>query len=444
MRSQAIRRTRLGVVGLLVLAGCSSPISAPVESTTTDAAATTTEPTTTAEPTTTSLPPSASSTTLGSPTQAAALIDSLQSLGSEDSVRVGVVAHRASSLPEGRTIDVLSETPGLELVRIFAPEHGLGGAADAGQPVDDGIEPITGVPIRSLYGDTREPEPADLADLDVVVYDLQDVGVRAYTYISTMGIMIDAAHAAGVPFVVIDRANPQGAVVDGPLLVPGLESFISPYAIPAAYGLSSGELARFLVGEGLVDEVDIVVIDSDQDPIGWIPPSPNLPTAETAWLYPAVVAFEATVLSVGRGTQEPFTLIGGPDVDPAAVLASLGSRRLIGLEITETQFTPESIPGMATSPRYEGQTVPGIRLSTAGPLTEPLRVMVELVDAFMDASADRSAIIDRPEVFDRLVGDRAVRQALLENSPPQVIAAGWADDVERFEQRARPYRRSSR
>jgi uncharacterized protein YbbC (DUF1343 family) len=352
-----------------------------------------------------------------------------------------LVAHRASNLPEGRTIDVIDSSPELELTRIFAPEHGLAGTADAGQLVTDDIEPVTGAPVVSLYGISREPKASDLVDLDVIVYDLQDVGVRAYTYITTMGIMMNAANEAGVPFVIVDRANPQGPVIDGPILVAGLESFISPYRIPTAYGLSSGELARLLVGEDFVDAGAVTVIGPQAPvPLEWIPPSPNLPTPETAWLYPAVVAFEATVLSEGRGTEEPFTMIGGPGVDASAVVASLESRQLLGLDITATEFTPRAIPDMANNPRYDGQTIPGIHLSTSGPLNEPLRVTVELLDAFMDASPGRDSIINRPDLFDRLVGDPAVREALLADTPPVDIAAGWAGDVARFEQRSFVYR----
>ncbi|MFW2382701.1 MAG: exo-beta-N-acetylmuramidase NamZ domain-containing protein [Acidimicrobiales bacterium] len=431
-----MRRHQLGAVALLMFSACTSQVADPAPITT---APSTTEIETTAAP-----PPTTTATSsLEAPrTQAEALHDSLSLLKVNDQVRVGLVAHRASTLPEGRTIDIIDSAADLELVRIFTPEHGLTGTADAGQAVDDDVEPITGVPIRSLYGQTREPAPADLADLDVVVYDLQDVGVRAYTYIATMGIMMDAAHAAGIPFIVVDRANPQDGIVDGPQLRTGLESFISPYPIPTSYGLSSGELARFLVGEGLIASVDLAVIESTEPPGEWIPPSPNLPTVETAWLYPAVVAFEATVLSEGRGTQEPFTLIGGPDVDTQAVLASMGGRRLLGLDIVATEFTPEVIPGMATNPRYEGQKISGIHLSTGGPLAEPLRVTVELLDAFMDAAVDRTAIIDRPDVFDRLVGDPGVREALLADARPADIAGDWVDDVTRFKQRSRPYRNS--
>jgi uncharacterized protein YbbC (DUF1343 family) len=383
----------------------------------------------------------APATTIGTPTQAQALVETIRALTSDGAVRVGLVAHNASLLPEGRTLDIIDSVPGFELVRIFAPEHGLAGTADAGQPVNDDVEPITGVPVRSLYGDRREPEPADLADLDVVVYDLQDVGVRAYTYIATMGIMMAAAHEKGIPFVVLDRPNPQGPIIDGPVLVAGLESFISPYPIPTTYGLSSGELALLLAGEGMVHSGPVTVVGPAGDVSEeWISPSPNLPSLESTWLYPAVVAFEATSLSEGRGTDEPFTMVGGPGVVVAEVLASMDSRRLLGLELTATAFTPRSIPNMAPNPRYEGQNLPGIKLATSQPLPEPLRITVELIDAFMDASPDRTALITRPDVFDRLVGDPAIRQALLDDVSPAEIAAMWADDVERFRALAARYR----
>jgi uncharacterized protein YbbC (DUF1343 family) len=172
----------------------------------------------------------------------------------------------------------------------------------------------------------------------------------------------------------------------------------------------------------------------------WIPPSPNLPSLESTWLYPAVVAFEATSLSEGRGTDEPFTVVGGPGVVVEEVLASMHSRRLPGLELTATTFTPRSIPNMAPNPRYEGQNLPGIKLGTNQPLPEPLRTSVELIDAFMDASPDRTDLITRPEVFDRLIGDPAIRRALLDDVPPAEIAKLWADDVEGFRALAAGYR----
>lgn len=431
-----MRRHALGAVALLLLSGCASQASDP-----TQLPSTATPTTLVTETTTNSTVDPPPSTTNGALTQAEALIETLRLWTDEGPVRVGLVAHHASLLPEGRTIDLIDSSPQLELVRIFAPEHGLAGTADAGQPVEDGVEPISGVPVRSLYGTTREPSPADLADLDVVVYDLQDVGVRAYTYIATMGVMMAAAHAAAIPFVVIDRPNPQGPITDGPVLVAGLESFISPYPIPTAYGLSSGELARLLAGEQMVDSGPVTVVGpAGESSEEWIPPSPNLPSLESTWLYPAVVAFEATTLSEGRGTDEPFTVIGGPGVDVAEVLASMDNRRLLGLDLTATTFTPRSIPDMAQNPRYEGQNLPAIKLATNQPLPEPLRISVELIDAFMDAIPDRSALIDRPDVFDRLIGDPAVRQALLDNVPPADIAALWANDIEQFRNVAAAYR----
>ena len=377
---------------------------------------------------------STTATTTIAPTQTEALLTAISSIDVALPVRVGLVAHQASVLPEGRTIDVIAGAPSVELVRIFAPEHGLAGDADAGQLVEDGTEPVTGVPVISLYGASRSPAASQVEDLDIIVYDLQDVGVRAYTYIATMGLVMDAARPFEVPVIVVDRPNPQGDVIDGPTLQEGFTGFISPYPIPPAYGLSSGELASLLVGERMLrPQIDLRIVGPTadiHDP--WIPPSPNLPTLEAAWLYPAIVAFEATVLSEGRGTMTPFSLIGGPDVDVDAVLSTTRQRKLIGLDVVASEFTPKDIPNMAVNPRFEGQTLPGIKLTTNGPLEDPLRVTVELLDAFMDAAADRSAIIDRPDVFDRLVGDPAVRVALIGDLAPGEIVKLWADDVQDF------------
>lgn len=425
------------MASLLVMTACSGAGSTTGPETV--ISQTTERPTTSStESTTTTVQPT---TTTAPPTQTEALLASIKAAEAPGPVKVGLVAHKASVLPEGRTIDVIANDPSLELVRIFAPEHGLAGEADAGQLVEDGTEPTTGVPVVSLYGTTRSPAPAQLDDLDVIVYDLQDVGVRAYTYIATMGLVMDAAAGSDVPVIVVDRPNPQGDTITGPSLSPGLSSFISPYDIPAVYGLTSGELASMLVGEGLVEASDLVVVGpSGPLPDPWIPPSPNLPTLESTWLYPAVVAFEATSLSEGRGTDTPFSLVGGPGADIQGVLATTGGRQLIGLDIVPTEFTPQDIPNMAVNPRFEGETIPGIKLTTNGALDDPFRVTVELLDAFMDTVDNRSAIIDRPDVFDRLVGDPAVRIALIGDLPPAEIVELWTDDVADFRLTADRYR----
>lgn len=414
---------------LLIAGGCTS--SGPSQITTTSKATMSTradDSTTTPAATASTAPPATSV----APSQQETLLAALNELG--DPVRVGLVAHRASMGDRRRTIDVLHEAAGIELIRIFTPEHGLTGTADAGEPVADGTEPLTGIPIRSLYGTRRAPEPSDLEDLDAIVYDLQDVGVRAFTYIATMGLVFDAAAAAGIPVLVIDRTNPQGRVVDGPVRAPELESFVSPYPIPAVYGLTSGELALLLLDHQQLDQrLDLRVIGPAAplaDP--WIPPSPNLPTRESAWLYPAVVLFEATVLSEGRGTPEPFTVIGGPGVDAAVVVESLSRRRLPGLEVAPTTFTPQSIPEMSPSPRYEGQRLSGVELAVRGPLPSPFLTGLELIDAFMDAAPDRASVIDRPDGFDLLTGDRSIRLQLIADVEPGRIAAAWQSSTEEW------------
>ncbi len=375
--------------------------------------------------------------------QVTALLDELASRGPEP-VSVGLVAHRASVHPEGRTIDLIDADPRLELHTIFAPEHGLAGTADAGEVVGDGIEPTTGVDVVSLYGPRRRPESTHMAELDVLVYDLQDVGVRAFTYIATLGLVMESATAADVPLIVVDRENPQGATIDGPPLSPGLESFISPYPVPLVYGLTSGQLATMILDQAWIDgvaQLDLAVVSPPAVlPDVWIPPSPNLPTLQSAWLYPAVVAFEATSLSVGRGTDEPFTLIGGPRLDTVAIVADLAARSLGGLEVSERKFVPRSIPDMASAPRYEGQLLDGVALATTAPFVEPLGVSIELLDAVLDSVENRRSVIDRPEVFDRLVGSADIRRQLLLDTPPDEIAANWREGRDRFTELADTYR----
>ncbi|MEN0109971.1 MAG: DUF1343 domain-containing protein [Planctomycetota bacterium] len=277
--------------------------------------------------------------------------------------RVGLVTNHTGVASDGRTtIDILHEAPGVNLVRLFGPEHGLRGELDQSQ-IDDGVDGPTGLPIVSLYGPRRAPEPEHLADLDVLVFDIQDIGCRFYTYISTMKLAMEAAAKADVGFMVLDRPNPiGGARVEGPMLDAGEESFVGCYALPVRHGMTIGEIASLMSREGVAQGLIYTVVRCegwrreqawDETGLVWTNPSPNMRRLTQALLYPGVGMLETTNLSVGRGTDTPFELFGAPWVEPRELAAALNAAQTPGVRFTPRYFTP-------TSSKFAGERCGGV------------------------------------------------------------------------------------
>lgn len=356
--------------------------------------------------------------------------------------RVGLIANRASTVGGERLIDVLADHPEIELVALFAPEHGLGADDEAGQTVADGLDPGTGLTVHSLYGDDRAPTIDVLDQLDVLVFDLQDAGARFYTYTSTLGLAMQAAAGAGVPVVVLDRPNPLGGDrPDGQLLDPANASFIGLYPIPMLHGLTVGELARAIQGEGWLDGLDGLALDVvglegwdrsarwDDTGLDWVAPSPGLPTPELSLLYPATVLLEATTVSFGRGTDRPFGQFGAPWLDAEALVAELDAIGLAGVGFEPTAFVPGG----------EREPVPGVRLAVTDPQAiRPLLVGVHVLDRLLDQAGER-AIIDRPDFLDLLAGGPDLRLALSAGRGPGDIAASWDGGLADWDQIRAPY-----
>lgn len=356
--------------------------------------------------------------------------------------RVGLIANRASVVGGQPLIDVLADHPDIELVALFAPEHGLGADDEAGETVADGLDPDTGLTVHSLYGDERAPTVDVLAELDVLVFDLQDAGARFYTYTSTLGLAMQAAAEADVPVVVLDRPNPLGGDrPDGQLLDPGHASFIGLYPIPMLHGLTAGELALAIRGEGWLtglDGLDLEVIGLDgwdrsarwdDTGLDWVAPSPGLPSPELALLYPTTVLLEATTVSFGRGTDRPFGQFGAPWLDAEALVAELDAIGLAGVGFETTTFVPDGEP----------TPVPAVRLTVVDRETiRPLLVGVHVLDRLIAQAGDRT-IVDRPDFLDLLAGGPALRQDLAAGRDPADIAAGWADDLDGWERTRAPY-----
>jgi len=391
-----------------------------------------------------------------SPVETGAEVLAQRNFESLSGQRVGLIVNHTARVDTAHLIDVIDRSARVELGAIFAPEHGLRGKAGAGEVVEQGRDPRTETPIYSLYGENRRPTPEMLSDLDALVFDIQDVGARFYTFITTMGLSMQSAAAADVPFIVLDRPNPLGGhYVSGFVLEPALQSFVGRYPIPIAHGMTVGELAHFLKGEAVLpglDSLDLSVHamkgwtrnmqwpDTGRD---WNAPSPNLPTWQTALVYPGMALFEGVNVNEGRGTDHPFQTIGFPWPQDAVstLVDTLQARSLPGIELDTIVYTPRARRG-APSPRYEDEQLSGLRLRiTDRTRVRPVELGIHVLQAAYQRAQERgiSDFISRPEHVGRLAGTRQLHSQLKAGVRPDSVIASWHAEVDRFRTRRRPY-----
>ena len=328
-------------------------------------------------------------------------------------LRIGLITNQTGKDRAGRsTIETLAHAPGVTLAALFTPEHGLKGTIEEGQPSSGTVVLEDGrrVPLfNSLYGPetARAPTPEILGDLklDALVFDIQDIGARFYTYSASMAIAMEAAAKSGLRFVVLDRPNPiSGTVIEGPLLDPSIRHITAYFPIPVRHGLTMGELARLHNQSGKAGtDLEVVRLKGwkrefwyDDTDLPWTPPSPNMPDLDAAALYPGIGCFEATNVAVGRGTPVPFRWIGAPWFDSRKVLKRLKKAKLAGVSFEREEFTP-------TKSVYEGKRSPGIRVRiTDRNEIRPLEVFAHLVTAVRDAHP-KDFVVRWPEIR-RMVG----------------------------------------
>ncbi len=369
--------------------------------------------------------------------------------------RVGLIVNHTARVDTAHLADLMHRAPGVEVTALFGPEHGIRGSADAGEKIEDGRDAATGAPIFSLYGNTRKPTPEMLRNVDVLVYDIQDVGVRFYTYISTLGLSMQAAAEKGIPFYVLDRPNPLGGdYVSGFVLEDEHESFVGQYPIPAAYGMTVGELAAMIRGEALMSGVsatELHVISMEgwerdmlwpETGLPWISPSPNIPDFETALVYAGTVLFEAASASEGRGTETPFTLLGAPRADGDALADTLNARGLPGVRFEAATFTPRSIEGMSMHPKLKGESLQGIRIVVGDHNAyRPVGTGIHVLHAFYH-QAQRQGIenfISRPDGLARLSGTNRLLELLQNGASAAEIIESWTSEVAAFRERQKTY-----
>ena len=365
------------------------------------------------------------------------------SLGLVRGQRVGLITNHTGRDRAGTpTIDLLATHPAVELVALYSPEHGIRGNAEAGVSVAGGVDERTGVPIYSLYGETRKPTDKMLEGIEVLLFDIQDVGTRYYTYLSTMALAMEAAGEHGIPFVVLDRPNPIGGDrVHGNILDPGFTSFVGPYPLPMRHGLTAGEFARMVVGEfGVRVELTVVVADGwrrtmsfEDTGIPWVAPSPNMPSIESALHYPGTCLFEGTSISVGRGTDRAFQQVGGPWLDADDLAIRLAALNIPDVLFLPVRFTPVE-PGDG---KFGGMEVEGVRLIADGPAYDPTLAALALLVEIKEMSREHWSW--RPGHFDRLAGTDALRLALDDHAPFRELVKGWGEGLPAYLDRRRPY-----
>jgi uncharacterized protein YbbC (DUF1343 family) len=337
-----------------------------------------------------------------------------------------------------RTLDAL-KAKGVDVVRLFAPEHGVTGAAAAGEKVADAKDDTSKLPVVSLYGEKRKPAPADLQGLDALVFDLQDAGVRFYTYSSTMLLCLDAAAEAGLELVVLDRPNPLGGErVEGPLArrdeVP--ESFLNMLPGPLVHGMTLGEMARYAnARRDKPAKLTVVPMRGWKRAMvwaetgrQWVPPSPNLRTPEAALAYPGTALVEALNVSEGRGTDAPFLLVGAPWVKAEAVVAAV---KVPGFTLEPTTFTPAA-SAAAPQPKHLGKASTGVRVKVSDPhAATPYALGVHLLHALRQQEGTQWR---DDGALDRLVGTKRLREALEKGTAPDAIVAADEADIAAWKQ----------
>jgi uncharacterized protein YbbC (DUF1343 family) len=345
-------------------------------------------------------------------------------------MRVGLITNQTGVTHAGtRDIEALSHARGLTLRAIFSPEHGLHGDVD--ESVASGIEPVTGLHFFSLYGDTRRPSATMLDGLDAVVFDVQDSGARFYTYVTTMAYAMEEAARRGIDFYVLDRPNPIScAVVQGPIMDADLKSFTGYFPLPTRHGMTIGELAGMFNRENhLGARLHVIKMRGyarsewfDQTGLRWTPPSPNLRTLTEATLYPGVAMIEGSNVSVGRGTDSPFELIGAPWIDSAALLSYLDQRKIPGVRFQSADFTP-------SADTYAGRSCHGVRVSLDNRLAlDSPALGIELIAALHHLYMDDFKI----DATLSMVGSRRTLEEIKSGVDPKQIVAQWQPELENF------------
>lgn len=347
--------------------------------------------------------------------------------------RVGVVGNQSSLIGSVHLVDTLIALK-VDIVKVFSPEHGFRGKADAGEKVQDGVDGKTGLPIISLYGKNKKPKPEQINDLDVLIFDIQDVGARFYTYISTLNYVMEAAAENGVDVIVLDRPNPNGHYVDGPVLDKAFDSFVGMNEVPVVHGMTIGEYAQMVKGEewiNLADSLNLKVVKCQNYTHNdfyelTVAPSPNLPNMKSVYLYPSLCFFEGTIVSVGRGTDLPFQCVGHPDFE-VDVLEDL------------YKFKPEPNEG-SKYPKLENEWCYGYDLSkdSIQIIREQRQLNLSHLIEFYDKIGSNDFFLSN-NFFNLLAGNDLLMQQIKDGQSEDEIRVSWEEELSEFKLKRKKY-----
>jgi len=345
------------------------------------------------------------------------------------SKKIGLVVNQTSVIGKTHLVDSLL-TLKINIKKIFAPEHGFRGDHSAGEHIDNTVDTKTNLPVISLYGAHKKPTANDLNDVDIVIFDIQDVGARFYTYISTLHYVMEACAENNKELLILDRPNPNGHYVDGPVLDPKFKSFVGMHPVPVVHGMTIGEYAQMINGEkwlkdGIQCPLKIVKIKNyTHDSLYTLPvrPSPNLPNMEAIYLYPSLCFFEGTNYSLGRGTDKPFQCVGKP-----------------GITVGDYAFTPQSIPGIADHPPLEGKECKGLLLDkfAINYIRGSGKLYLFWITEMYKNDSDKEHFFN--DFFDKLAGNDLLRKQIIEGKPIGEIRSSWKKDLQNFKVMRKKY-----
>jgi len=359
--------------------------------------------------------------------------------------RVGIITNHTALLKNGtHLVDTLFSRNDVEIITLFGPEHGIRGNAPDGLSIKDGIDSKTGLPVISLYGKTRKPIKEMLEKIDILIFDIQDIGARFYTFIWTMYNAIQASAENDISILVLDRPNPiNGIEVSGPMLIPDYKTFVGLAEIPIRHGMTVGELALFFNRPEILNSekkanLQIIKMKNwqrnfffDDCNLTWMKTSPNMPTLETAIAYPGLCLLEGTNISEGRGTYSPFLQFGSPFIISSDVISEMKILGTSGCTLSETQYKPVEIQDMASSPKFENELCYGIKISiTDRNLFKPIEFAVKLIYVFNKLYPHKLSF--RAKHFDRLWGSSNLRIMIEEGKTPDKILNDFQNELTNF------------
>jgi uncharacterized protein YbbC (DUF1343 family) len=365
--------------------------------------------------------------------------------------RLGVICNQTSIFPNRTHLVDTLIARGISVTALFSPEHGIRGTAAAGSKIGDQKDPKTGIPIYSLYGKVLKPTAEMMKDVDVLVFDLQDVGARFYTYSSTMYNCMETARDLGKKIIVLDRPNPiNGIDIEGPVLDMELISFVGMFPIPIRHGLTLGELAKMIVGEGWLNynsNVDLTVIPMegwkrsmwfDETGLQWVPPSPNMKSLATATVYPGTCFFEATNITEGRGTEKPFEFIGAPYINDDTAAARLNRMKLPGVRFEPVTFTPTPDSVAAPKPKFKNTPCGGVYVHVTNRKTfKPVRAGLLILSVMKNLSSQKFQLSGG--YLDHLIGDASIGERLQKGQLPLNILDSFRAGIGQYKQRRGKY-----